>query len=124
MSNSNDFTGYNKALSARARELRRNATWEENTLWYQYLLHYPIKFHRQRIIENYIVDFYSPKAKLVIELDGSQHFTEEGMRYDAIRTEVLQKYGLQVLRFTNTDIQKNLHGVCELIDLTVHSRCP
>lgn len=116
------FTGYNRKLLEGARELRKNMTPQEYKLWHIYLKNYPIKFYRQRIIDSYIVDFYCSKAKLVIEVDGSQHYTKDGMEYDEIRTSVLEKYGLDVLRFSNDDINKNLTGVCLEIDKTVKQR--
>ena len=116
------FTGYNRKLLESARELRKNMTPQEYKLWYIYLKNYPIKFYRQRIIDSYIVDFYCSCAKLVIEVDGSQHYTKDGVEYDRIRTSVLEKYGLEVLRFSNDDINKNLTGVCLEIDKTVKQR--
>ncbi len=79
-------------------------------------------FYRQRAIENYIVDFYCSRARLVIELDGSQHFTKEGLAHDAIRTEIIQLHCPRVLRFTNADIKNNFEGVCALIDRTAQER--
>ena len=116
------FTGYNRKHLESARELRKNMTPQEYKLWHTYLKNYPIKFYRQRIIDSYIVDFYCSSAKLVIEVDGSQHYTKDGMEYDEIRTSVLEKYGLEVLRFSNDDINKNLTGVCLEIDKTVKQR--
>ena len=77
-----------KKLRLRAAELRKNATMEENHLWYDFLRAYPVQFNRQRIIGEYITDFYCAKARLVIELDGMQHNTEFAMEYDSIRTKV------------------------------------
>ena len=107
---------YNKSLIPNARSLRRNMTKEERHLWFDFLKSYPIKFRRQAIINKYIADFYSPKAKLVIELDGSQHYEEEGMRYDKIRTEFLNQYGLTVIRIPNNMINMKFREVCEYID--------
>ena len=70
---------------------------------------------RQKPIENFIVDFYCPKLKLVIEVDGDSHFTPEGMDYDAARTNILEGYGLQVIRFTNDEVLHNFEVVCERI---------
>ena len=112
----------NNELLNIARILRRNMTRQEKRLWYDYLQHYPIKVYKQRIIDNYIADFFCYQARLVIELDGSQHYTVEGKSYDAARTEVLEKYGLQVLRFTNMDIDKKFEGVCYVIDKTIKER--
>lgn len=116
------YTGYNKNLKENARHLRKNMTRHEKHLWYDFLRKYPVKFYRQRPIDKYIVDFYCSKAKLVIELDGSQHYTAEGMEYDGIRTEVLEQYNLFVLRFSNYDVDNNFRGVCEMIDAKVKER--
>lgn len=112
----------NEDRKAFARELRKNATKEENTLWYQYLRTYPVRFRRQCPMGPYIVDFYCTKARLVIELDGSQHFESKGMEYDTKRSGYLERLGLKVLRFSNTDINRNLRGVCQQIDLEVAQR--
>lgn len=91
-------------------------TKEERHLWYDFLRSYPIRFSRQKVLGKYIVDFYSAKAKLVIELDGSQHFEKENMDYDEERTAFLEGYGLRVLRIPNIEVTRNFHGVCEYID--------
>ena len=109
-------------LNIYARELRRNAIKEENTLWYQYLRNYPVRFRRQRPLGPYIADFYCAKARLVIELDGSQHFDPDGMNYDAVRTEYMESLGLKVLRFSNTDINQRLRDVCDQIDIEIAQR--
>ena len=95
---------------------------EERHLWYDYLRSYPVKFYRQRVIDNYIADFYCGNAKLVIEIDGSQHFTKDGQIYDRKRTESLSEYGLLVIRFSNLDIRDNFIGVCEMIDIEIEKR--
>ena len=95
-----------------SQKLRKNATKEENILWYQYLRNHPVQFRRQCVLGDYIVDFYCAKARLVLELDGSQHYDPESMRKDTVRTQYLEGLGLQVMRFTNTDINSNLRGVC------------
>ena len=105
-----------------ARCLRRNMTRQEKHLWYDYLKTYPIKIYKQRIINNYIADFYCDKAHLVIELDGSQHYTPEGKTYDEARSHVLEQYGLCVLRFSNKDIDDKFEGVCFIIDKTIKER--
>ena len=107
---------YNKNNIARAKTLRKNSTPQENHLWYDFLSTYEIRFQRQKAIDNFIADFYCHKAKLVIEIDGSQHYTDEGMKKDIFRTEVLEGYDLKVIRFTNRDIDTNFRGVCEYID--------
>ena len=91
-------------------------------MWYDFLRNYPVRFLRQKVIDQYIVDFYCHEARLIVELDGSQHYEEDGMAYDAQRTAYLNAQGLKVLRFANTDIWKNFAGVCEKIDTEVSSR--
>ena len=110
---------HNKVLVTNARNLRKNMTKEERHLWYDYLRTYPVKFLQQKIIGKYIVDFYCAKAKLIVELDGSQHYEEKGMEYDAERTAFLEQYGIRVLRIPNNEVNKNLSGVCEYIHLAV-----
>ena len=105
-----------------ARILRRNMTRNEKRLWYDFLQHYPIKIYKQRIIDNFIADFYCHRARLVIELDGSQHYTTQGKMLDDARTEILEKYGLYVLRFSNKDIDEKFEGVCYMIDKTIKER--
>ena len=107
---------YNPELVGNARQLRKNMTAEERILWYQYLRTYPIKFYRQRPMGRYIVDFYCAKARLVVEIDGSQHYEDQGLDYDRARTAYLESLGLKVLRVPNNEIWKNLRGVCEAID--------
>ena len=91
-------------------------TRQERHLWYSFLKKYPVKFYRQRVIDHYIADFYCSKAKLVIELDGSQHYTDEGKEYDRIRTDILERYGLEVMRFSNSDIDRNFAAACATLD--------
>ena len=97
-------------------------TKEEAHLWYQFLCRYPLRFRRQYIIGNYIADFYCHQAKLVVELDGSQHYSAEEMVYDQKRTVFMNQQGLQVLRFSNLDVMRHFSGVCEQIDKTVRQR--
>ena len=112
----------NNSLLGNAKSLRKNMTRQEKHLWYDFLRHYPIKIYKQRIIDNYIADFYCHQARLVIELDGSQHYTPDGKSYDQERTAVLNEYGLLVLRFTNIDVDDHFEGVCYLIDKTIKER--
>ena len=91
-------------------------TKEERHLWYDFLKSYPVQFRRQYAVGNYIVDFYCYKAKLVVELDGSQHYEPQAQEYDLRRTAFLQKQGLTVMRFSNLDILQRFAGVCEQID--------
>ena len=110
---------HNKSLVSNARNPRKNMTKEERHLWYDFLRQYPIKFLRQKILGRYIVDFYCAEAKLIVELDGSQHYEDKGMEHDAERTEYLQQYGLRVVRVPNNEVSQNFSGVCEYIDLAV-----
>ena len=109
-----------KELTKNARNLRKNMTKEEAKLWYQFLCRYEPRFHRQYVIGNYIADFYCHKAKLVVELDGSQHYTPEEIEYDHKRTMYLQSQGLRVLRFSNLDVLWQFKEVCEAIDRNVN----
>jgi very-short-patch-repair endonuclease len=109
---------YNKGLKEFARELRRNMTEAETALWWK-LRKRQLKncqFYRQRIIGNYIVDFYCPERKLVIEIDGSQHFTDPGKAKDKMRDNHLADLGLKVLRFSAREVMENLEGVLEVIN--------
>ena len=102
-----------------ARFLRKNMTPQERRLWYEFLSRYPVRFQRQKVIGEYIADFYCHTARLVIELDGSQHFSDSGEQYDGLRTKKLEQYDLRVIRFTNLQIEKNFRDVCEYIDMVV-----
>jgi len=93
-------------------------------LWYEFLREYPVRFQRQKTIENYIADFYSHRAKLVIEIDGGQHYEDDKAVKDKQRTEELEKLGLAVLRFSNRDVNLNFRGVCEQIISVVEERLP
>ncbi len=110
---------HNSQLTDNARELRKNMTKEERHLWYDFFKDYPVRFLRQKVIDNYIVDFYCSKARHAIELDGSQHYEVKGMLKDRIRTEYIEKRNIMVIRFANTDIWENFSGVCQYIDLCV-----
>lgn len=110
---------HNKQLVPLAKQLRKEMTKEERHLWYDFLRSYPIRFSRQKVLGKYIADFYSAKAKLVIELDGSQHYENGNMQKDTERTDFLKKYGLTVIRIPNNEINENFHGVCEYIDSAV-----
>jgi len=108
---------YNKNIKQISRALRKNMTKEEVILWSRIKRKQikEVRFYRQKPIGNYISDFYCPKAKLIIELDGSQHYEKEGIEKDEIRDSYFESLGLKVLRFTNLDILKNLNGVLEEI---------
>ena len=97
-------------------------TRQEKHLWYDFLRYYPVKMYKQRIIDNFIADFYCYSARLVIELDGSQHYTTQGKEHDEARTEILKKYGIHVLRFSNKDVDDNFEGVCRMIDKVIKER--
>ena len=122
MKNKEAFTGYNSKMKETARSLRKNMTRQEKHLWYDFLRDYPVKWYRQRSVDRFIVDFFCFKARLVIELDGSQHYTEDGMEYDSIRTDILEKYNLEVLRFTNMEVDANFRDICETIHGKVRER--
>ena len=110
---------HNAKIVPAAKILRKNMTKEERHLWYDYLRTHPVRFSRQKVLGKYIVDFYSAEAHLVIELDGSGHYTEENRKYDAARTAFLKGYGLNVIRIPNNEVNENFLGVCEYIDLVL-----
>ena len=113
----------NNNLTANAKALRRQMTKEEAKLWYQFILLYQPRFHRQYVIGNYIADFYCHQAKMVVELDGSQHCTPEEKEYDKRRTEYMQSQNLTVMRLSNLDVVRRFPNVCEEIDLMVKKYC-
>jgi len=104
---------HNVNLTPHAQELRRNMTKEERRLWYCFLKELPVEFNRQKTIGNYIADFYCASAKLVIELDGSQHYSEFGKEYDAERDAYMRGAGIRVLRYSNAEVNQNFMGVCQ-----------
>ena len=110
---------YNKQLVPFAKQLRREMTKEERHLWYDFLRSYPVRFSRQKVLGTYIADFYSAEAKLVIELDGSQHYEDGNMEKDTERTTFLEGYGLTVIRIPNNEVSRNFQDVCEYIDAAV-----
>ena len=110
---------HNSKLTNNAKVLRKNMTKEERHLWYDFLRSYPIRFLRQKVIDNYIVDFYCHEARLIIELDGSQHYEDKGLVNDKIRTEKIESRELTVIRISNNEVNQNFRGVCEYIDLMV-----
>ena len=112
----------NPDLSEKSKSLRRNMTPEEKHLWYDFLKTYPIQFNRQRVIGNYIVDFYCRRANLVIEIDGSQHYLSDAITYDKERTQYLESVNIEVVRFLNKDIEDNFENVCAYIDKVVKRR--
>ena len=110
---------HNKQLVPFAKQLRRNMTKEERHLWYDYLRTYPVRFSRQKVLGKFVADFYSAEAKLVIELDGSQHYEGSNIEKDTERTAFLEGYGLKSIRIPNDEVSRNFRGVCEYIDAAV-----
>lgn len=106
---------YNPKLTSRANELRKNMTPAETKLWTGFFKTYPLNIVRQKIIDNYIVDFYCAKLDLVIEIDGNVHDTPEAQGYDIERTKILENYNLKVIRFTNTEVEAEFDKVCQII---------
>ncbi len=107
---------YNPQLVERAKELRKKMTPAEKKLWNNYLKTFKFRVLRQRPINNFIVDFYCAELKLVIEVDGDSHFTVQGKDYDKERTQILEGYGLKVMRFSNYDVLNDFEGVCQQIE--------
>ena len=105
----------------RAKQLRQKATPQENHLWYDFLRGYPTRFQRQKAIGNFIVDFYCHQAKLIVEIDGTQHFEDAGREYDALRTLHLERLGLHVIRISNRQINEEFNNVCAYIDLAANN---
>ena len=110
---------HNKQLVPFAKQLRKEMTKEERHLWYDFLRTYPVRFSRQKVLGKYIADFYSTEAKLVIELDGSQHYEDSNVGKDAERSAFLEGYGLTIIRIPNNEITRNFRGVCGYIDTAV-----
>ncbi len=110
---------YNEKNITLAKNLRKQATLQEKHLWYDFLSKQEIRFQRQKAIDNFIADFYCHKAKLVIEIDGLQHYTEQEKQKDEYRTEILEGYDLKVIRFTNWQIDNDFKGVCQYIAAAV-----
>ncbi len=117
---------YNSKLKFLARKLRKNQTEAEKILWHKIRKKQVnnLKFYRQKIIGNYIVDFYCSGIKLVIEIDGDLHYTDDSKRYDKIREQYLKNLGLKIYRVNNIDIYKNLEGVLDGLYLEVFKSTP
>ena len=109
---------HNKTLSGNAKKLRRDMTPEEKKLWYQYLKTFPYTVRRQKVLLNYIVDFYIDSKKIAIELDGRQHLTSENKAEDELRDRNLAKHGITVLRYPNSLIHNDFYMVC--VDIGKH----
>lgn len=113
---------YQGKLIPRAKELRKGATKQENHLWYDFLRGYPMRFQRQKTIDGFIADFYCHVARLVVEVDGSQHYDEQGLAYDKERSAIFAEYGVKVIRFSNLEIEQSFQEVCSAIALEVRKR--
>ena len=105
-----------------AKMLRKDMTPQEKHLWFDFLRHYPVKIYKQKVINDFIADFYCAKAMLIIELDGNQHYTEDGLAHDAERTNILNALGFLVIRFPNAEIDNNFSSVCNQIDNIIQTR--
>ena len=110
---------YNKYALKNAIILRKNATKEERHLWYDFLSKYPVRFQRQKAIGNYIADFYCSNAKLIVEIDGLQHYSAASAKYEEERTDYLNSLGIAVIRFKNSEINNDFRNVCNKIDYEV-----
>ena len=104
---------YNAKLTSNSRTLRKAMTKEERHLWYDFLKQLPVTVHRQKVLGNYIVDFYIASHKIIIELDGSQHYEETNRQKDVLRDAYFQSIGCKVLRYSNEEINQRFAGVCE-----------
>ena len=118
----NDFTPVNRTMKERSRKLRKEMTRQDAKLWYEYLHTYKPRFRRQHVIGAFILDFYCDSARLAIELDGSQHYTDVSLKYDAWRTKKIEEKDITVLRFTNLDISRKFSDICTYIDYVVKKR--
>ncbi len=112
----------NNDILRRSQTLRKQMTKEERHLWYDFLKTYPVQFKRQYPIGCYFADFFCYRAKLVIELDGSQHCEPKQLEYDAQRTSFMEAQGYYVLRLSNLDVMRQFSSVCTAIDNAVRSR--
>ncbi len=113
---------YRSDLRKKSQDLRKNMTPQEKHLWYDFLRDYRPRFYRQKPMLAYILDFYCPKAHLVVEIDGSQHFEEKAQAYDEKRSQRLQSIGIDILRYTNREIEASFESVCQSIDMAIKER--
>ena len=113
---------YERTMIPRAKELRKAMTPQETRLWYGFLKDYPVRFQRQKTISSFIADFYCFRARLIVEIDGVQHYTAQGKAYDLERSAILERYGLKVIRFTNQEVEEHFRRVCVSIAQTVEER--
>ena len=110
----NKFKGHkNSKITILSKDLRNNMTKEERHLWFDFLQNLPVRINRQKVFDNYIVDFYCATYNLIIELDGTQHYLPEGAENDKVRDTYFSDKGIKVLRYSNADINRNFKGVCE-----------
>jgi very-short-patch-repair endonuclease len=114
--NSNFHLPYNPKLVSIAKQMRQNSTPAEKKVWQNCLRNFPLGVLRQRLIDNFIVDFYCAALKWVIEIGGDSHFTQQGQDYDEERTRILEGYGITVVRFTNVEVLQNFEGVCPQLE--------
>jgi very-short-patch-repair endonuclease len=114
------FIKYNHDLIEKAKELRENMTPEENKLWYKFLRNYPLRFLRQKVIDDYILDFYCSKVRLDIEIDGNQHLSVANREHDAVRAGKLSQFGITTIRFFNDQINLNFPEVCRQIESKIN----
>ena len=108
----------NEKTKTNSQRLRREMTQEERLLWYDFLKKLPNNVYRQKPVGSYIADFYIANPRIVIELDGSQHRREDGMKYDQKRDEYMQGLGIKVLRYRNVDVSQKFSTVCR--DILYH----
>jgi len=104
---------HNSRLTPLSKALRKNMTDEERKLWYVFLKKLPVHISRQKVFGNFIADFYCASAKLIIEVDGTQHYVGNGVEADAVRDKYFEDLGIKVLRYTNLDVNKNFDNVCQ-----------
>ena len=104
---------HNPNLTTLAQQLRKNMTKQERHLWYDFLKSLPVMVHRQKVFGQYIADFYIAEGKLIIELDGAQHYEQEGREADIIRDAYFQSLGMTVLRYSNSDVNYRFESVCQ-----------
>ncbi len=124
LNQSEAFLAYDRNLVDRAKELRKNPTPAERKLWDDYLCRFPHRVLRQRPIDHFIVDFYCAALRLVIEVDGEIHDSEQSQARDEQRSKILQSYGLTVLRIKNAEVMGEFDRVCETIAAFLDTRSP
>ena len=113
---------YSPHLWQFAKSMRKDMTREERHLWFDFLRRYPLRIRRQVILGNYIVDFCCEKAQLIIEIDGSQHYTPEEKEKDRKRTNDLKDLGYKVIRISNRDVMTNFDGITQYIHQEIQKR--